>query len=199
MGGFAAATLIALSSMAGAQDADPRAAWRIPPIDFSHAGYRGGGVAPAVHPATVIVAPVEGDDGVRIQAAIDLVSALPEDRRGHRGVVQLITGAYEVEGQIRIAVDGVVLRGAADGGTTVVATGADRRALIAVGDAGSASAAPDAMPVVGGVAVGAVRLPLASTAGLSVGDRSRSGGPAPRPGSQPSAWTVSSAGGPRGD
>ncbi|MFN6981049.1 MAG: hypothetical protein ACK4NU_03895 [Brevundimonas sp.] len=171
MGGFAAAALVALSSVAGAQDPDPRAVWRIPSIDFSHAGYRGGGVAPAIHPATLIVQPVEGDDGARIQAAIDRVSAGPADRRGHRGVVQLTAGTYEVEGQVRIAADGVVLRGAADGGTTVVATGVDRRALIAVAGQGDAAPSGDPLPVVGAVPVGAMHLPLASTAGLTVGDR----------------------------
>ena len=171
VGGLAAAALVALSSVAGAQGADPRAVWRIPAIDFSHAGYHGGGVAPAVYPATLIVDPAEGDDGERIQAAIDLVATRPADRRGHRGVVQLTAGTYEVEGQIRITADGVVLRGAADGGTTVVATGVDRRALIAV--AGQMGAVPSGDPgsVVGAVPAGATRLPLASTAGLAVGDR----------------------------
>jgi hypothetical protein len=172
MGGLAAAALVALSGWAVAQEADPRAVWRIPPIDFSHAGYRGGGTAPAIPPATLIVAPAEGDDGDRIQAAIDRISALPQGRNGHRGVVQLTAGTYQVEGRIRIAADGVVLRGAGagEGGATIVATGHDRRALILVEGGGDAPSG-EPIAVTGTVAVGAVNLPLASTAGLSVGDK----------------------------
>lgn len=102
--------------------------------DFSHAGFRGGGVRfPDVF-ARVRVSPVEGDDGARIQAAIDLVSKLPLDKKGVRGAVQLEAGRYEIAGNLRLSASGVVLRGAGSGerGTTLVATGSDRRALIVV-------------------------------------------------------------------
>jgi len=56
---------------------------RVP--DYSHAGYRGGGVPLPLLPAKVQVAPAEGDDGARIQAAIDFVSGLAPDANGHRG------------------------------------------------------------------------------------------------------------------
>lgn len=83
------------------------------------------------------VAAVEGDDGARIQAAIDFVSKLPLDKKGVRGAVQLEAGRYEIEGNIRLSASGVVLRGAGSGerGTTLVATGSDRRALIVVSGA----------------------------------------------------------------
>ncbi|MBE7538674.1 MAG: pectate lyase [Opitutaceae bacterium] len=106
--------------------------------DYSHAGFKGGGVRfPDVF-ARVRVAPAPGDDGARIQAAIDYVSALPLDKRGVRGAVQLERGRYEIEGQIQVSASGVVLRGAGAGehGTTLVATGRGRRTLIKVSGAG---------------------------------------------------------------
>jgi hypothetical protein len=53
---------------------------RIP--DFSHAGYGGGGEAIPDLPVKAEVEPGDGDDGARIQAAIDRVSQLPLDQRG---------------------------------------------------------------------------------------------------------------------
>src|SRR5262249_21280597 len=50
---------------------------RIP--DFSHCGYLGGGVALPDAPVRAVVAPAKGDNGPRIQAAIDYVSQLPAD------------------------------------------------------------------------------------------------------------------------
>jgi hypothetical protein len=96
---------------------------RIP--DFSHCGYRGGGVAIPDAPVRVVVAPAEGDDGPAIQAAIDHVAGLPADEGGLRGAVLLEAGRYEVAGSLRIAAGGVVLRGPggwADG-TVLVAGG----------------------------------------------------------------------------
>src|SRR4051812_23610336 len=82
---------------------------RIP--DFSAAGYSGGGVPLPVVPARVTVAPVEGDDRSRIQAALDYVASLPLDAAGFRGAVQLTRGRYEISGQLKLHASGVVLRG----------------------------------------------------------------------------------------
>lgn len=165
-----AVTTLALGiSLAGTSAlADPLDAWIAPRIDFSHAGYRGGGVALPILPATVVVEPAPGDDGERIMAAIDLVSRLQPDAQGRRGVVQLAAGEYQVEGRLRIAVGGVVLRGA---GSTITATGHDRRTLIAVrGEPGPAASA-ESRAVMGDVEAGAVELRLESVEGLSIGQR----------------------------
>ena len=105
---------------------------RVP--DFSHAGYRGGGVSLPVLEARVRVAPVEGEDGARIQAAIDYVASLAPDADGRRGAVLLAPGRYEVAGQLKITAGGVVLRGSGSGedGSVLVATGTERRALIEI-------------------------------------------------------------------
>ncbi|MBK1877957.1 LamG-like jellyroll fold domain-containing protein [Pelagicoccus mobilis] len=80
--------------------------------NFSHAGYKGGGVPlPNDVPTVLTVNPEVGDDTERIQNAIDQVSAMPIQANGYRGAVLLTAGTYEVTTELRIASDGVVLRG----------------------------------------------------------------------------------------
>ncbi len=85
---------------------------RVP--DFSHSGYRSGGVglprlaAPA---GTAPLVPSGGDDTPAIQAAIDAVGALPADASGFRGAVELGPGTFTLAGTLRLLVGGVVLRG----------------------------------------------------------------------------------------
>ncbi len=147
---------------------------RVP--DYSHAGYRGGGVPLPVVPARVRVAPVEGDDGARIQAALDYVASLPPDAQGLRGAVELAPGQFEIAGQIRVTTSGVVLRGAGagDGGTTLLATGTDRRALIEVAGADRPRTLAAPVKVIDSyVPVGAVRLRVAQPAAFAAGTRVR--------------------------
>ncbi len=145
---------------------------RVP--DFSHAGYRGGGVPVPMVPARVRVAPVDGDDGARIQAALDYVASLTPDSRGFRGAVQLDAGSYEIAGQLRIAASGVVLRGAGPGanGTVLLATGTSRRALIVVAGTNDRTAmGPVAMVADEYVSVGSTRIRLNDTGSLKTGSR----------------------------
>ncbi len=65
---------------------------RVP--DFSAAGYGGGGVALPTVPARVLVEPVAGDDGLRIQTAIDTVAGFAPNEQGSRGAVQLAAGRH---------------------------------------------------------------------------------------------------------
>jgi Family of unknown function (DUF6298) len=140
--------------------------------DFSLAGYGGGGVPLPQVPTRVTIAPRAGDNGARIQAAIDFVSGLKPDARGLRGAVQLEAGRYEIAGQLKIKASGVVLRGVGAGfeGTVLVASGTDRRALIQLrglsdSKAGAAVAVSDAY-----VPVGALELHVKDASGLHVGD-----------------------------
>jgi len=195
-GSFAGAAVLAVvaswASLASAADfakryvhvgADGRLVYETGPRgdrmpDYSHAGYEGGGVEPPLVPASVVVTPIDGDDTAEIQRAIDLVSAREPGGDGFRGAVLLEAGTYEIEGQLRIAAAGVVLRGWGrdrEGRTTLVATGLDRRAVIRV-------LGPEAPPVDGAARVpitaafvpcGAARLTLAPGHGLAVGDRVR--------------------------
>lgn len=171
---FWIAGLIVAASLAGAARAQtaPDFVALTPPIDFSHAGYRGGGVAAPVLPVVIGVEPAEGDDTDRIMAALDRAAKAKPDAEGRRGAVLLAAGEFQVGGQIRLDVGGVVLRGQGEGRTVIVATGVDRRALIAVGGRGAAPDAPAGADVriMGDTPVGALRLTLETTEGLGVGD-----------------------------
>jgi hypothetical protein len=108
-------------------------------IDFSHAGYGGGGEAIPDVPVRVVVGPGGRRDGDRIQAALDLAADLPPDARGLRGAVLLEAGRYDIEDSLRLTASGVVLRGAGqgEGGTVLVAVGTSRRPLIVVSGEGT--------------------------------------------------------------
>jgi len=161
-------------------DADARGN-RIP--DFSHCGYGGGGAAIPNVPTRVTVPPKVGDATSRIQAAIDYVSRLPADQQGLRGAVQLLAGRHSIAGQLRIAASGVVLRGqgAEGGGTTLLATGTDRRTLIRVAGKSDRRISPAVHAVADEyVPVGACTLRLKSTDGLQVGNTVLVTHPSPR-------------------
>lgn len=87
-------------------------------LDYSGVGYKGGIVAIPNVIAKTNLSPVAGDNGARIQAAINYVATLSLDSNGFRGAVQLAPGLYPVSNSIIIATSGIVLRGAGDGGDT---------------------------------------------------------------------------------
>jgi hypothetical protein len=143
--------------------------------DFSRAGYGGGGVTLPFVPAQAQVAPVAGDDGANIQAALDAVGALPPDASGFRGAVQLAPGTYEIAGQLLINKSGVVLRGSGNStaGTVLEATGAATRWLIRVGGTGRRTEDPGTRVAITDayVPVGSRTFSVADAAGYTVGDR----------------------------
>ena len=96
--------------------------------DSSHAGYAGGGVPIPTVPVKLTIWPVAGDNTEHVQAAIDKVSALPQDKSGFRGAVLLRAGYYKMAMPLRIQASGVVLRGEGmgDTGTILVGTGTGR-------------------------------------------------------------------------
>lgn len=141
-------------------------------LDFSHAGYGGGGVAlPDVDVARTIE-PIAGDSTSRIQAAIDEVSRLPLDSRGFRGAVLLAAGTFDVSGPLAISTSGVVLRGSGSGanGTIVRITGAPHRFLEIAGTGTWQVQGKPARVVSPYVPAGAVEVELDSTEDLAVGD-----------------------------
>ena len=143
-------------------------------IDFSHAGYGGGGQAIPAVSTRLRVGPGPGDDRARIQAALDLVATLPLDGQGFRGAVLLDPGEYQIADSLRIRRDGVVLRGSGPetGGTVLVATGTSRRALIQVGGSGAPAEIAGSRRAVAEayVPVGARTLTVDEASGISVGD-----------------------------
>jgi hypothetical protein len=144
-------------------------------VDFSHAGYGGGGAAIPDVPARIVVGPGGGRDRERIQAAIDLVSEMPVDGSGFRGAVLLERGSYHIDADIHIGASGVVLRGSgtSEDGTVLVATGTSRRSLVTLegrGDrqeiAGSKTRISDAY-----APVGSHTIAVDNAAGFAPGDR----------------------------
>jgi pectin methylesterase-like acyl-CoA thioesterase len=83
-------------------------------MDFSYAGYRGGGVRIPSPAVKVTVSPSGGDNTEVIQKAIDEVSKM-KLINGFRGAVLLKPGTYNCEKTININACGVVLRGSGSG------------------------------------------------------------------------------------
>lgn len=140
---------------------------RIP--DFSTAGYMANAREIPDAPVRLVVPPVEGDDGARIQAALDQVAAMPPDANGLRGAVLLLAGNYQVEGQLLLNRSGVVLRGQGNA-TTIDATGKDRRVLIRVLGKNDRKLADGRAAVSGFVPTGATTLTLDGEPAFSEGD-----------------------------
>jgi hypothetical protein len=84
-------------------------------LDFSYAGYGGGGVQLPTVPVAATVGPSGADDTAAIQAALDTVSAMPLDANGFRGAVLLTPGHYSTSDTLNITASGVVLRGTGSG------------------------------------------------------------------------------------
>jgi hypothetical protein len=103
-------------------------------LDFSNAGYMGGGIRLPDVQARVAVEPGDGDDTARVQAAIDEVAQMPQDTEGIRGAVLLKRGRFEIGGTLFIRASGVVLRGEGSGvdGTVLYGTGTTRREILKV-------------------------------------------------------------------
>src|SRR4051794_37547817 len=94
-------------------------------MDFSSAGYAGGGVPLPEPKVKVTVKPGEkGDDSEAIQVAVDQVAALPLEN-GFRGAVLLAPGTFRCAKTISLVSNGIVLRGSGSGpgGTTIQMVG----------------------------------------------------------------------------
>ena len=100
-------------------------------LDFSHAGYKGGGISLPTVRTVRVLEPIAGDNTRHIQAAIDDVSRLAPDASGIRGAVLLDRGTYDVNGQLTVGASGVVLRGSGSGrdGTLIRVGGPPHRLL----------------------------------------------------------------------
>jgi len=141
-------------------------------MDFSSAGYMGGGVALPTVPVKVTVAPPGlEDDSPAIQEAIDAVSKL-EPTNGFRGAVLLKPGTYNCSRPLEIKTSGVVLRGSGSesNGTVLVMSGNPHVCIsiagrVSVARIGSPRKFADAY-----VPSGASEIGLADVSGLKPGD-----------------------------
>lgn len=143
-------------------------------MDFSHAGYGGGGITLPSVPVRKKIAPSGGEDSAVIQAAIDAVATLPL-ADGYRGAVLLSPGTFHCSRPLAISQDGVVLRGSGVGkdGTVIEMTGAPHTAVTIAGerlrypkeDAASIFPVADTY-----VPSGALSFSVKDAKGLAVGD-----------------------------
>jgi hypothetical protein len=143
-------------------------------VDFSYAGYMGGGV-PLPHVATArVVNPSARDDTANIQSAIDQVSAMPV-RNGFRGAVELAPGTFLCSGTVKISASGVVLRGSGvlTHGTTIKMTGEPHVAIVISGGEEIKSAGATAHIVDPYVPSGAQTITVTDAASFAPGDTIR--------------------------
>ncbi|MDB4619665.1 hypothetical protein OAG79_00035 [Akkermansiaceae bacterium] len=146
-------------------------------IDFSRAGYEGGGVAIPWVPVEMELSPVAGggDDFARIQAAIDSVSALPLSPAGFRGTLLLKAGSYNVSETLVISESGVIIRGEGQGanGTVVTFTATVQDHLFTFeGGGGWNEIGGTDTPITDAVvSTGVGTFNVGSASGFSVGDR----------------------------
>ena len=138
-------------------------------LDFSGAGYMGGGVAIPTVPVAQTVKPSGADDTTAIQSAIDAVAKLPATS-GIRGAVLLAAGTFQLSGSLTVTTSGVVLRGSGSGagGTVVNVTGTPRMVL-SVSGTGSWTEGTTTLVTDTYVPSGSTTLHVASTTGLQVG------------------------------
>jgi hypothetical protein len=141
-------------------------------LDFSYAGYMGGGVRLPSFAVKKTVAASGEDDSAAIQAAIDEVSNLPLVG-GVRGAVLLTAGHFHSKATLKIAASGVVLRGSGSGenGTVIEMTGDPHLAFSIAGEskgtpAGDSVAVTDAY-----VPAGTMTLNVSDASGFKPGDR----------------------------
>jgi hypothetical protein len=91
-------------------------------LDFSYAGYGGGGVPLPEVPVRVRLGPSAGDNTDAIQKALDSVSKMPLIH-GVRGTVLLQPGVFACERPLYIHTSGVVLRGSGNKTSVLSMTG----------------------------------------------------------------------------
>jgi hypothetical protein len=139
-------------------------------LDFSTAGYMGGGVAIPQVPVKQTVHPSGGaNDGPAIQAAIDAVSALTPSS-GIRGAVLLAPGTFHLQGPLKITASGVVLRGSGSGAQgTLVELGGTPFTVVTIAGSGNWTEGTSTDITDGYVASGSRSFHVASTSALRVG------------------------------
>ena len=143
-------------------------------LDFSYAGYMGGGVAlPLVPTARTVtaIAGDAGDDTSAVQAALDAVAAMPLVG-GFRGAVELAPGTFHLATQLMISASGVVLRGAGSGanGSSLVMTGSTHTAIVIQGSGSFKTTGAPASITDAYVPSGAMSFHVSDASGFAAGD-----------------------------
>ena len=157
-------------------------------VDFSYAGYRGGGVAIPNAPVAETLAPSGADDTAALQSALDRVAALAAKSNSPQALL-LAPGTFHLSAPINISASNLVLRGSGRDKTTLELTGAPHIGFILGLNSSAPSANPDednaaptseeqttkathARTTLAAIYIpsGTRQLPVASAAGFAVGD-----------------------------
>lgn len=140
-------------------------------MDFSHAGYRGGGVALPRTPVVATLEPSGGDDSAAIQAALDSVAKQTLSADGLRGAVLLAAGTFKVSAPLTISASGVVLRGSGSGtGGTAITLGTTPHLFLNVAGTGTWKTSGKVAVSDRYVASGSRSLSVSDASGFKVGD-----------------------------
>src|SRR5882724_10727265 len=140
-------------------------------IDYSSAGYEGGGIKLPRVAAKATVSPSGADDTTAIQSAIDTVSALPANKKGFRGTVLLAPGSFSVSATLNITASGVVLAGSgSDSSGSVITMTGSPFTLLNVSGSGSYTRGTAVSITDSYVPVGSRRFNVSDASGLKVGD-----------------------------
>ena len=79
-------------------------------VDFSYAGYRGGGVALPDAPVAETLTPSGADDTAAVQSALDRVAAVAAKSRAPRALL-LAPGTFHLSAPVNLSASNLVLRG----------------------------------------------------------------------------------------
>lgn len=143
-------------------------------MDFSYAGYMGGGVAIPTVPVKITVGPSAGDNSITIQQAIEQVAAM-KPVNGIRGAVLLKPGTYNCEQPITITASGVVLQGSgsAENGSIINMTGTPHACFVVKGNIITKATSTTSTIADQYVPSGAASFQLRNAKGFSTGDTIR--------------------------
>jgi hypothetical protein len=143
-------------------------------MDFSYAGYMGGGVKIPDVDVKITLSPVTGDNSAAIQQAIDEVSKM-KLVNGFRGAVLLKPGVYDCEKPLLINTSGVVLRGSGstENGTVLNLIGKPHAAVTARGEVKSKTVGDATIITDSYVPSGSTSFTVANASGLKAGDTIR--------------------------
>ncbi len=138
-------------------------------MDFSHAGYMGGGARLPTVPVKKTVRPSGRDDTAAIQAAIEAVAILAPVN-GIRGAVLLDGAKFDCGGTLTIGAGGIVLRGNGAAKTIIAMTGKPHVCLTIKGDRSVRGGRTDAKITDAYVPSGASSFTVENVAGFKTAD-----------------------------
>lgn len=150
--------------------------------NFSYVGYMRGEKPIPYYKETISISPIEGDNYKHIQDAINLIAEMPLIN-GHRGVLLLTRGFYEISETLTINDSGIILRGEGQGNNGTHINGTYRyvkrpktpvlQKTSVISVSGSENSLVEKgleSRIINDVSVGSVIIPIENTLGFQKGD-----------------------------